>query len=369
MVASSSAFALEGRTSNTADRYAEIDVSEHDAIVIGFSHPQSLSVSSPNNVANRAASSVINRTWHVVSNNAVTVKFTGRSPDANGVLTNAPTFYKAEIGADGEQIGTQYDHLVTNFSASINNMEEGQGTLTGAPHWGGTNQYANEYGYTEGAATGIQTLTGVDYFTEDGPKPLRIDQTANFNALNDYIALGTPEELVNVAGNSFGTIMPDDNGKFSMTLSSRGVGDVATTQSGDYQITVVASFIAAELGNYTTIEQGESSQYDYNVLGNNADPATVSALTIGDEFDARSNPTYMDDTSRYGSHYADNSDWSWNYDYTSGNVDAEGNNAYNSKSATVYGEEVSVSVDNIARQSGDICASNSDYRNEDWCKY
>jgi hypothetical protein len=338
MVASSGAFALEGITSNTADGNAEINVNEIDAVTVSFSHPQSLSVSSPNNVANRAASSVINRTWHVVSNNAVTVKFTGRSPDAYGGLTNSPTFYKAEIGADGEQIGTQYDHLVTNFSASINNMEEGQGTLTGTPHWGGVNQDANEYGNTDGAATGYVT-SDLNYFTEDGPKPFRIDQTTNLNALNDYIAYGTPEELVNVAGNYFGTIMPDDNGRFSMTLSSRGVGDVATTQSGDYQITVVASFIAAELGNYSTIavdgyQTGYSANYDITGI-----PAEEIARLEQDLYDYRFDASDGDD----------NTSWSQFW----GETDI----IY--KSATVYGDKVEVSVDYIAYYADDNCPTNA----------
>jgi hypothetical protein len=47
--------------------------------------------------------------------------------------------------------------------------------------------------------------------------------------------------------------MPNDDGRFNLTLSAKGVGDVATTQSGDYQITVVTSFMAAEKGNYTIL--------------------------------------------------------------------------------------------------------------------
>jgi len=361
MVASFGVFALEGITSNTADGNAEINVNEIDAITVSFSHPQSLSVSSPNNVANRAASSVINRTWHVVSNNAVTVKFTGRSPDAAGRLTNAPTFYKSEIGADGEQIGTQYDHLVTNFSASINNMQEGQGTLTGNPYWGGVNSYANEYGNTLGAANdntalGYTQSSGFGYtaYTENSSKPLRIDETDNFNASNDYIAYGTPVELVNVAGDSFGTIMPDDNGKFSMTLSSRGVGDVATTQSGDYQITVVASFIAAELGNYSVVTSGTC----YG-CGDAYYAGDVSSELVGDlnlelydsKFDA--SLTTVEGTS-------ENSNWTYGY-YEDGIwVDNQ-----LMQSATVYGEQVNVSAYRQGYLNYDVCADNSDA--ETWC--
>ncbi|HIF47153.1 hypothetical protein [Candidatus Thioglobus sp.] len=224
------ASALEGLTSNTADGTAEINISENDEITLSFNHPQSLAVSSPNNVANRASSGVINRTWHVVSNNAVTVKFTGRSPDAAGGLTDAPTFYKAELGADGAQIGTQYDHLVTTFGATINNMGADQGTMTGTNNFG------------QGAVA-KDLAVGVDGVTT------RIETLEN----GQDVLLGTPDTLISNGGQGFGVIMPDDNGRFSMTLSSRGVGDVATTQSGDYQITIVASFIANELGNLTIV--------------------------------------------------------------------------------------------------------------------
>ena len=55
--------------------------------------------------------------------------------------------------------------------------------------------------------------------------------------------------------------------------------------------------------------------------------------------------------------YADNSNWSYSYDQNSEYLDVEGE--IDSHSATVYGEEVSVSVNTIAEQSDDICASNS----------
>jgi len=239
------ASALEGLTSNTADGTAEINISENDEITLSFNHPQSLAVSSPNNVANRASSGVINRTWHVVSNNAVTVKFTGRSPDAIGGLTDAPTFYKAELGADGAQIGTQYDHLVTTFGATINNMEAGNGTMTGTNNFG-QGAIAKDLAVgADGVTQRIETLDGTT---------------------GQDVLLGTPDTLISNGGQGFGVIMPDDNGRFSMTLSSRGVGDVATTQSGDYQITIVASFIANELGNLTVVPTTVETVADSGLL-------------------------------------------------------------------------------------------------------
>jgi len=329
MVTSFGVFALEGITSNTADGNAEINVNEIDAITVSFSHPQSLSVSSPNNVANRAASGVINRTWHVVSNNAVTVKFTGRSPDAAGRLTNAPTFYKSEIGADGEQIGSQYDHLVTTFGATVNNMGADQGTMTGANDFGqGAIAKADAVG-ADGVTQRIETLDG---------------------ATGTDVLSGTPDTLITNGGQGFGVIMPDDNGKFSMTLSSRGVGDVATTQSGDYQITVVASFIAAELGNYSTIAvngyhhgdvlTGYNSMYDISGI-----PSEEIARLEDDLYDNRFDASDGDNNSGWSAYYAP-------YSETDGEVIVY-------KSATVYGDKVEVSVDYIAYYAGDECATNA----------
>ena len=190
------------------------NINEDDEITLSFNQPQSLAVSAPNNEVNRAAGGIINKTWHVVSNNAVAVRFTGKSPTAVGVGTNVPTFYKAEVNASGAKIETadgsgiyHYDHLVTTYGVSI----DGQGSVAGS---------------------------SADF--EGGKQPA-----------------GTPTELVKdldaASGpdNHFGSIMPNDDGRFTMTLSAKGVGDVATTQSGDYQVTIVASFVAEEKGNNT----------------------------------------------------------------------------------------------------------------------
>jgi hypothetical protein len=190
------------------------NINEDDEITLSFNQPQSLAVSAPNNEVNRAAGGIINKTWHVVSNNAVAVRFTGKSPTDIGGNTNVPTFYKAEVDASGDKIETadgsgiyHYDHLVTTYGVSI----AGQGSVA-----------------------------GVKTAFEGGTSPA-----------------GTPTELVKdldaASGPDahFGSIMPSDDGRFTMTLSAKGVGDVATTQSGDYQVTIVASFVAEEKGNNT----------------------------------------------------------------------------------------------------------------------
>jgi hypothetical protein len=208
------AMAAEGVSSDVADGTDEININEDDEITIGFNHPQSLAVSAPNNEANRASGGVINKTWHIVSNNAVGVRFTGRAPNDVGVEKNVPNFYKAEVNASGVKIanadatGFNYDHLVTTYAVDIDG---------------------------EGSTFNKSTIFGSSA-TAPAETPINL-VTARLGATGP--------------GMHFGAIMPADNGTFTMTLSAKGVGDVATTQSGDYQVTIVASFIAEEKGNGT----------------------------------------------------------------------------------------------------------------------
>jgi hypothetical protein len=215
------AMAAEGVSSDYDGEDAEININEDDEITLSFNQPQSLAVSAPNNEVNRASGGVITKTWHVVSNNAVGVRFTGKSPTATGGATTVPTFYKAEVDASGTKIdntdgtGYNYDHLVTTYGVSI----AGQGSVAGTKV---------DYNLsTADATTGVKTPSGT-------PTEL----------VKDLDATDGPDA-------HFGSIMPSDDGRFTMTLSAKGVGDVATTQSGDYQVTIVASFIAEEKGNNT----------------------------------------------------------------------------------------------------------------------
>jgi hypothetical protein len=199
-------------TTNSAS--TDNNINEDDEITISFNHPQSLAVSAPNNEANRASGGVINKTWHIVSNNAVGVRFSGRAPNDVGVEKDVPNFYKAEVDASGTKIanadatGFNYDHLVTTYAVDIAN----EGSTYNKSTIFGTSA-------TAPAETPINLVTARD--GDKGP------------------------------GMHFGSIMPNDDGNFTMTLSAKGVGDVATTQSGDYQVTIVASFIAEEKGNGT----------------------------------------------------------------------------------------------------------------------
>ena len=199
----------------------EININEDDEITLSFNQPQSLAVSAPNNEVNRASGGIITKTWHIVSNNAVGVRFTGKAPNATGTETNAPTFYKAEVDASGTKIETSagsgvynYDHLVTTYGVSI--AGQGSASVSTSPY-------------------NITTTTSADGTVS----------TPTGTPANLVLALDTTKG----PDDHFGSIMPDDNGTFTMTLSAKGVGDVATTQSGDYQVTIVASFVAEEKGN------------------------------------------------------------------------------------------------------------------------
>ena len=215
------AMAAEGVSSDSATGTEEININEDDEITLSFNQPQSLAVSAPNNEVNRASGGVITKTWHVVSNNAVGVRFTGKSPDEVGAVKQVPTFYKAEVDASGTKIIStgegvyKYDHLVTTYGVSI----AGQGSAAVS---------TSDYNLSAAdATTGVKTPSG---FPANLVKAL--DATSGPDA-------------------HFGSIMPSDDGRFTMTLSAKGVGDVATTQSGDYQVTIVASFVAEEKGNNT----------------------------------------------------------------------------------------------------------------------
>jgi hypothetical protein len=91
--------------------------------------------------------------------------------------------------------------------------------------------------------------------------------------------------------------MPADNGTFTMTLSAKGVGDVATTQSGDYQVTIVASFVAEEKGN-NTITADITATTTAAVSGLLTEIDTYSAITNGDDTTSQDdNSAWNDETS------------------------------------------------------------------------
>ena len=179
----------------------------------------------------RESNGIINRTWHVVSNNAVTIEMTGSHRGADGVIVNTPTFFKQEVKADGTLLADRYDHLVTTFGATIS----GYNDITGTAKYG-----SGSVEDSLAVGTSLQT---------DGTLATTTDYAS--------VLTGKPTDLIGTGGTTlngtFGTIMPSDDGRFKMTLSAKGIGDVATTQSGDYQVTVVAQFMANEQGTKTVV--------------------------------------------------------------------------------------------------------------------
>ncbi|HIF47152.1 hypothetical protein [Candidatus Thioglobus sp.] len=173
-----------------------------DTVVVEFQHPQSIAVSQPNNNMGTGSGEVSSTKWTITSNNAVKLQFTGTSLAADGTTQQIPEFAKQEVDARGEVIGSAYYHLTTTFGVKLENQ--------GSVETGDTN-----------------TTWG-----------------------NSIAPNGTPTLLVGSgatgASDTFKAIMPNDNGTFDVTLYSKGVGDTSTTQSGNYQVTVITTLVADE---------------------------------------------------------------------------------------------------------------------------
>jgi hypothetical protein len=248
------------------------NIDESDNVTLSFNHPQSLAVSAPNNVTERASGGIINRTWQVVSNNAVTVKMTGKSKTDAGVADATPVFYKQEVDANGDVIADRFDTLVTTYGVTV--VDAGSQSDGAKAIWG------------SGAAADADATTT----DADGTIAKAIDYTSALT--------GTPADLVNIADDSglnktLGTIMPKDNGQFALRLSAKGIGDVATTQSGDYQVTIVATFMANELGNGVVGAATVAAAPTENALLSAVDTYTADELGT----DSNDNTEWNDTTS------------------------------------------------------------------------
>ena len=246
------------------------NIDESDAVTLSFNHPQSLAVSAPNNVTERSSGGIISREWQIVSNNAVKIKMTGKSTNDDGTPNASPVFYKQEVDATGAVIANRFDTLVTTYGATVS----GQNDLSGGAVWGS--------GAVDDANGGVKD--GLNGGTADG---------------KDYesVLTGTPENLVDTNfTDNFGSIMPSDNGRFKLKLSAKGIGDVATTQSGDYQVTIVASFMANEQGNGVVAANDVNSAPIDNALLSAIDTYTAAELGT----DANDNTNWNNTTTSVG---------------------------------------------------------------------
>jgi hypothetical protein len=174
-----------------------------DSVTVTFDHPQSIAISNATNTLNAESGTVTVTTWEVTSNNAVELGFSGSSVDAAGAPVPQPIFTKQEVDARGTAL-TTYDHLVTTFGIEItgsSSIETGDANTK----WGSSN-----------------TATGTP---------------------SDLVAAGTTSTSATAA---FKAIMPSDTGTFNVILSSKGVGDTSSTQSGNYEAIVTTTLTASE---------------------------------------------------------------------------------------------------------------------------
>jgi hypothetical protein len=172
--------------------------------IVTFDHPQSISISNPDDASTAVSSDVSSTTWTINSNNAVKVIFTGTSFAEDGASIAIPILAKQESNASNKLITGQYDQLTTTFGVSINGQQSAENAETA---WGGGT-----------GTTGTPT-----------------------NLVGGALAAAT-----NSSTNHFGAIMTSDSGSFTLTLSTKGSGDVSATQSGDYTATVTTTVTAAE---------------------------------------------------------------------------------------------------------------------------
>ena len=139
-------------------------------------------------------------TWKITSNNAITIDFSGASPEDNEIV-EIPRFYKQEVDAKNNYITGQYDYLETLFGIKIDNIDS-TATMNGNI-WGG----------------GSSALNTPELLTE------------KLNYLSPH--------------GHWGSIMPSDQGDFSLTLYSKG-SVVDSAQSGRYTMNVTLIVSANE---------------------------------------------------------------------------------------------------------------------------
>ena len=150
--------------------------------------------------------------WEIRSNNAITINFSGESPEGDKT-TNTPRFYKQKVNAKDQFIADQYDYLDTEFSADLYVIE-------------GTERGVN----TQASSGDKYSRWPESYFTYASPEVL-IDK-ANSSSPNGY----------------WGAIMPSDSNYLSLKLTSRSIGNVSM-QSGVYTLHLTLHVTAEEILN------------------------------------------------------------------------------------------------------------------------
>lgn len=184
-----------------------------ETMTIGANHLQTITVETPSN-DNYLTSDSITRitTWVVKSNNAVTINFSGTSPE-DDVVTSIPRFYKQKVNAKNQFIADQYDYLDTKFGAMLENIDS-----------------------TEKGSISL-TPSAIKYSTWGGGLSPNIASELLIDKTNDLSPNGY-----------WGAIMPSDTNDFILTLYSKGTGDV-TSQSGIYTLYLSLNVTAREILN------------------------------------------------------------------------------------------------------------------------
>jgi len=184
-------------------------------LVVTFDHPQSVAINDATDTSTATVTadtggSAATTTWKVTSNNAVKLQFTGTSYTTSGTVINTPILAKQEVNASDQLVTGQYDQLTTEFGVILTDTGS---TEKGVTSWAGG-----------ASTTGELTTAGV----------------------------GTPSNLVSASAvggptQTFGAIMPKDDGTFTYSLYTKGTGDSSTTQSGNYTATITTTITAEEL--------------------------------------------------------------------------------------------------------------------------
>jgi len=180
-----------------------------EAMVLAADHAQSITIETPSNYDSLSSDDSVmrNTVWTIKSNNAVTIDFSGTSPEGDEV-TNIPRFYKQKVNAKNQLITEKYDYLDTKFGAILTNIDS-----------------------TERGSTSFGKSTWGEGDRPNASSELLIDKTNSLSP-NGY----------------WGAIMPSDANDFSLTLYSKGTGNVST-QSGIYTLYLSLHVTAEEVLN------------------------------------------------------------------------------------------------------------------------
>ena len=180
-----------------------------EVMVLAAEHSQTITIETPINYDSLLSddSLIRNTVWTIKSNNAVTIDFSGTSPEGDEV-TNIPRFYKQKVNAKNQFITEKYDYLDTKFGATLTNIDS-----------------------TERGSTSFGQSTWGEGDRPNASSELLIDKTNSLSP-NGY----------------WGAIMPSDANDFALTLYSKGVGNISS-QSGIYTLYLSLHVTAEEVLN------------------------------------------------------------------------------------------------------------------------